>query len=329
MMGSNMKVLIVGAGFMGEVHAKAYRNLNNVEIFGVVDKNAVKASEFSDKFDCRCYYALKDALSTEVDFVDICLPTSFHKDTILDCFIAGKDVICEKPIAFSFEEAMQITEASEKFDRKLMIAHVVRFWPEYMKLASMIQNGEIKGVKTLTLTRYGAPPKWSEGGWMLSDSKSGGVIYDLTIHDIDYAISLFGTPLWVFARRSRVREDYTAYVNAILGYEEVNVLIESGFIMANSYPFTTGFRLNTGEETFEYINKNNKGLVMYSNSCPDEKGLNYDDFDPYKKELEYFIECINENRKPVLGSAIDAATAVKIGKCIEISAANNYKVEVV
>jgi len=323
-----LKVLIVGAGFMGEVHARAYRCIEDVEIFGIVDKNEVKGERFSDEFNCPKFNDISEGLLADVDFVDVCLPTLYHRDVVIESFKAGKDVICEKPVSLSVEEAEQIYYSSQKYGRKLMIAHVVRFWPEYFKLADMIKNNEIGDIKQITFSRYGAPPGWSEGNWMLSDSKSGGIIFDLTIHDIDYSISLFGMPEWVFARRSMAGDGYTAYVNAILGYKDLNVLLESGFIMSGGYPFTTGFRLSTGDISLEYVNKNKKGLIKYSADTAEQK-LKYEDFDPYEKELRYFIECIRKDVKPLVGSGEDAVKAVKLAKYIEMSAKNNEKVEVV
>jgi len=326
---SRKKVAIVGAGFMGKVHAKGYRNIEEAELVAVIDSDTERSAEFSKEFGCGAYSDLNEVLLKEVDFIDVCVPTLFHKNIIIESFKAGKDVICEKPISLSVDEAEEIVEASYKYGRKLMIAHVVRFWPEYYKLSNMIKEGEIKNLNYITFYRYGAPPKWSAGNWMLTDKKSGGIIYDLCIHDIDYSISLFGMPQWVFARSNVINGDYTAYINAILGYKDVNVFIESGFIMPNSYPFTTGFRLSAENMALEYINKNKKGLIMYSNDMETEKRLDYEDFDPYQRELEYFIKCVREDKKPEIGSGEDAIKAVRLAKYIEMSAKMNEKIIIV
>ena len=325
MSGKKLKVLIVGAGYMGDVHACAYKKIDDVEIFGVMDKNNARASDFSIKHCCRPFTELKDALVPEVDFVDICLPTPCHMEAAKESFKADKDVICEKPISLSEEEAGQIVQASEEYGKKLMVAHVVRFWSEYAMISGMIKRKEIKDIKYLTLSRYGSLPMWSEGGWLLSDKKSGGIIYDLTIHDIDFAVSLFGMPEWVFAKKSMSSDDYTIYVNEILGYDNMNVMIEAGFVMPRTYPFKAGFRLSTGKVSYEYDCRDGKGLVMYSDSIAGEK-LEYEDCDPYKKELQYFIECIQENRQPQTGTGYDAVRALKVAKCIDLSARSNEKI---
>ena len=323
-----LKVVIVGAGYMGETHAGVYKKIEDVEVYGVVDKNHTKASDFAGKYCCLPFSDLKEALACKADFVDICLPTPFHKESVIESLRSSMDVICEKPISLSVEDAKQMVEASEQYGKKLMIAHVVRFWAEYAKLYEMVKNGEIAGIKCLTLSRYGTLPAWSEGNWLLSDKKSGSIIFDLVIHDIDFAISLFGMPHWVFACKSMMNEDYTLYVNSILGYKDVNVLIETGFAMSGSYPFTAGFRLSTGSISYEYVNKDGRGLVRYSDKIAGEK-LEYADCNPYEEELRYFIECLKNNRKPVAGDGYDAIKAVKVAKCLEISANTNERVNVI
>lgn len=327
-MDKKLKVLIAGAGYMGDTHAGHYSKMEHVEVFGIIDKNETKGKSLASKYNCSYFAELRDALAPEVDFVDVCLPTPFHKGVIMESFQAGKHVICEKPLSLNSPEVEEIVKASRKYGCRFMVAHVVRFWPEYVKLADMIKRKEIDHIKQFTLTRYGPRPDWSEGNWMLTDKKSGGIIYDLTIHDIDYAISLFGMPQWVFAVKSKIGEDYTAYVNAILGYPEVNVLLESGFDMARTYPFTAGFRLSNGEVSLEYINKTQKGLMIYNSADAGVK-LQYEDFDPYAKELSYFVECLLDGKDPQQGSGEDAFKAVKVAEYIEISANNNKRVEVV
>lgn len=98
--------------------------------------------------------------------------------------------------------------------------------------------------------------------------------------------------------------------------------------MPDSYPFTTGFRLSTGTDALEYINKNQKGLLKFSHGSISGEEVDYEIYDPYEKELEYFIQCVRQNKKPKIGSGFDAVKALKIARCIDISAKNNIKVEV-
>jgi len=323
-----LKVLIIGAGFMGDCHAKAYLNIGNIKIAGIVEKNHSKALQFSESYQCRNFDNMEAAMDEDLDFVDVCLPTVFHKDAVMHSFKAGKDVICEKPIALSMNEAAEMVEAADTSGRKFMLAHVVRFWPEYKRFSEMLLAGEIMDIKTATFSRYQAVPKWSDGNWLASNAKSGGVIFDLAIHDIDFVISIFGMPDWVFARQTLLDEDFTAYLNAILGYEDKNVLIEAGSVMSATYPFTSGFRISNGEVSLEYVNKSGKGLVIYT---PDTAAIKaeYQDSNPYEQELSYFADCIREDKKPVICTGKDALKALWLAECIKESCVKKQRVEVV
>lgn len=327
MSGKTIKVLILGAGFMGAVHARAYKNIQDVEILGFVDKNIEKATALATEFSVGFWPDLSENILAKTDFVDICLPTWMHKSMALKAFSAGKDVLCEKPISIDPAEAEEMIKASEISGRKLMVAHVVRFWPEFNKLKEMIAKNDISNMRQITFSRFGPAPAWSEGNWMLMDEKSGGIIYDLAIHDLDFCIWALGMPKWVFARKSVVSGTYTDYVNAILGYEGCNVLIESGFIYKKSYPFTTGFRIAAEEATYEYINKTNTGLMKFASEGEGVK-LNYLDWDPYQKELKYFVDCIRSNVKPDICTGNDALNAVKLANVIMKSAQEEKKMEV-
>lgn len=321
------QVLIAGSGFMGKKHGDVYKNLGNVEVVKIYDISKELGVEYADRYDCKWTDDLQEAL-LDTDIVDVCLPTLHHKDITLKALAAGRHVICEKPISLDVDEAEEMAAAAKLNKRIFMIAQVVRFWPEYAKLTDMIKKEEIKDILNITFSRYGAPPSWSVNKWMLSDKKSGGIIHDLIIHDVDYAVSLFGIPEWVFAKRTMLNSEYTAYVNIILGYKDTNVLIEGGFDMPNQYPYTTGFRLTTGDMALEYVNKNKKGLLKYDNVNADGIKLEYEDYNPYQKEIEYFLECISKNMEPEIGSSQDAVKLIKVLKNIEFSAINRKKIDV-
>jgi len=325
-MNGRIKIAIAGAGFMGETHAQAYQNIANAELAYVVDANTEKCGAFAERYGCIPLNALEDMLETGIDVVDICLPTMLHKDAAVGAFKAGKHVICEKPVALDYDEGLEIDKAAKTYGKKFMVAHVVRFWPEFAELSRMIRQGEFAGIKTMSFSRYGAPPGWSEGGWIINDERSGGIIFDLVIHDIDFVLSVLGVPQWVFARKNKTA-DFTTYVNALLGYPDVNVLIEGGFIMAKQYPFTTGFRVSNGETTAEYINKSKKGLILYDSSG--ERKPDYRDCDPYQKELEYFLDCVKNDREVLIGSGSSAADAVKVAGLIRESADRQEKLSLI
>jgi len=130
-----VKVAIVGAGFMGRMHAQVYRNLNKAKLAAIADSDLEKAQLLADKYEATAYSSMEELLNKEdIDAVDICLPTFLHKEYVIKAARAGKDILCEKPIALTVEDAEEMIQAAKINKVKLMIAQVISFWLEYVKL---------------------------------------------------------------------------------------------------------------------------------------------------------------------------------------------------
>ena len=130
-----VKVGVIGAGGMGLMHSQCYSLLPGAKFVGIADIRKEKAAECQKKFNTKFYDYAEDLLNnSEVDVVDICLPTYLHPELVIKAATAGKSVICEKPIALKVEDADRMVEAAEKHKVIFMVAQVIRFWPEYMRL---------------------------------------------------------------------------------------------------------------------------------------------------------------------------------------------------
>src|ERR1700736_5356598 len=122
------RVVLVGCGFMGKMHATVYGLLPNAELVAVVDKSPERLAEFGDRFGCRGYASLDEALrENQVEVVDICLPTDLHADFVKLAARAGKHVFCEKPMARTAEQAKEMADVCRAQGVRLMIGHCIRF----------------------------------------------------------------------------------------------------------------------------------------------------------------------------------------------------------
>ena len=143
----------------------------------------------------RLYTDIDDMLEKEeLDIVDIALPTYLHAEVSVKALNKGINVLCEKPMALTVEECRKMIEAAEKNNRKLMVAQCLRFWPEYEYLKECVETKRFGDVLSGYFFRGGSTPKWSYQNWLLKKEKSGGVILDQHIHDVDMINWLFGTP---------------------------------------------------------------------------------------------------------------------------------------
>lgn len=194
-----MKIGIVGVGFMGTTHAAGWAE-TPASIVGFTAETSQEAVALATGYDAQVYPSL-DEMLPEVDVVDICSPTHLHCDMALQAAAAGKHIICEKPLARTTKQAQKILAACRKAGVQLLVAHVVRFFPEYALAHSAVKEGQIGNPGVIRLHRGSYRPKKPAGNWFLDEVKSGGILMDLMIHDYDYARWVAGDVESVSARR--------------------------------------------------------------------------------------------------------------------------------
>ncbi len=193
-----MRVGIVGVGAMGTVHAAGWRQ-TAAEVVGFVATSAAAAGPLAATYGARAYGRL-DELLPDVDVVDLCTPTHLHYEQTLRAAAAGKHVVCEKPLARTTAQAAAMIAACQAAGVKLLVAHVVRFFPEYVRAKAAVDAGEIGQLAVLRFKRNVFQPKKAEDNWFVDKDKSGGMMLDLMIHDFDCARWLAGDVVRVMAK---------------------------------------------------------------------------------------------------------------------------------
>jgi len=129
----------------------------------------------------------------QVEIVDICMPTPLHAPLTIAALRAGKHVFCEKPMSLTAEACLEMEKAAREADRRLMIGHCLRYWPQYVKAHEILASGEYGRAIYANLFRFSPAPLWSDNDWYMKSNESGGV-FDMHIHDIDVALWWFGRP---------------------------------------------------------------------------------------------------------------------------------------
>ena len=298
-----LKAGIAGSGFIGSAHAAAYSGINGVELAAIADVNEAAGKKAAEENDCRFYNDFDQMLKNEdIDIVDICLPTFLHEKYVIKALEAGKHVICEKPFALRIEEAENMVKTARSAGVRFMIAQVIRFWPEYVKARELYRQGTFGTVKMVHACRLAQHPDWTT--WHRDVEKSGGGLFDLHIHDIDYMCFLFGDVERVYAVGEKDENNCWNHVFTTLEFKNgVSAAVEGAFEMTKDYPFTMSMRINGTEATFEYLfsagfnlentDEARRSAVLFSNgSSP--RVLEIDPYDAYTKELEYFTGCVRD-----------------------------------
>jgi predicted dehydrogenase len=198
-----LRVGVVGAGFIGETHVAAWAAEGIRAVIHDVD--ADRAAALAERHGARVAGSL-DELFGAVDVVDVCTPTHLHADVAIAAARAGRHVICEKPMARTLSDAEAMLAAARDAGVRLFVAHVVRFFPEYVAARQAVMDGAIGAPGVLRLTRASFRPRQPAGHWFFDHARSGGIVLDLMVHDLDYARWVAGDVVAVHCRSASVAQ---------------------------------------------------------------------------------------------------------------------------
>jgi predicted dehydrogenase len=152
-----LKGITVGCGFFGNIHLEGWSRIENVRIVAVVDKSEKRAKQAAKRFDVRAYSDLDVAIAKESpDFVDIATRPDSHLGLVEVAAAQGCHVLCQKPIAPTWEESVKLVETCKSHHVRLMINENWRWQPWYREIRELIESGIIGKVVTITLTRHEA-----------------------------------------------------------------------------------------------------------------------------------------------------------------------------
>lgn len=179
-MQARLKVAVVGAGFMGELHARTYAECDSADLVAVVDLNEEVGRDIAERYGARYVRDVQELLDGgEVDAYTVALPDRLHVEVTSRILESGKSVLLEKPMADTLEGARRIAEAADRGGGRLMVGHILRFDPRYVDAAATVADGGVGDPVHITGTRF----SFREVGERMAGSSS--VCFYLGIHDAD------------------------------------------------------------------------------------------------------------------------------------------------
>ncbi|TVY11742.1 Gfo/Idh/MocA family protein [Paenibacillus cremeus] len=306
-----MKVAIVGCGGLGGVHANCYAKMPGVTIVGVYDIVEENAQRIADRVGATVYATYREMLEQSgCEVVSVATPSYLHKAFAIEAAEAGKHVISEKPIALNLADARAMIAACRMNGVQLYVGHVVRFFPEYAQMKSQLDRGRIGKLGVAHAKRIGGHPQ----RWFAEEDKSGGVIVDLMIHDIDFFRWAAGEVRSVYCQRATSPQ---------MDYATATLVFESGAV-ANleahwGYPgsFTTAAELAGSGGVIRADSARSSSLQIRKKETTSGKSPFVEipqspgHQSPYDLEMLHFIDCIREGRQPIV-TAEDAYKALEI-----------------
>ncbi len=314
---SKLKVGVIGTGHLGKIHTKLFNEVETAELVGVYDIDESKADAVAKEFNTKAFINTDELLS-QIDGVSIVATTSAHYELVKKAFEKNVNVLVEKPITATIQEAEEIVKIADEKELILQVGHIERFNPAL-----------------LSLDQYKLDPKFIQTDRLAQFNPRGtdvAVVLDLMIHDIDIILSLVksdvkeikasGVPVVsgnIDIANARLEFENGAVANVTASrisqkkMRKMRMFQQSGYIALD---FITGvaevYRLIDQKEMDEnhFISFGEMGVgekkkfVVYDQ--PEIKQVN-----ALKYELELFINSIKNKTKPVV-SGEDGLKALKV-----------------
>jgi myo-inositol 2-dehydrogenase/D-chiro-inositol 1-dehydrogenase len=315
-----VRVGLVGAGFMGETHAAAWRSLG-VASLTIYDSLPAAAERLAGQFGATVASSLDD-LFLASDVVDVCTPTYLHREFVEAAAAAGRPVVCEKPLARTVEDGEAMIAACATAGVPLFVAHVVRYINEYAAAKQAVDAGRVGRLAVIRLRRESARPNKPADHWFFDSALSGGVMMDLLVHDYDYARYLAGDVESVWART--VRDASGAGVDfgfAVLRHASGAITHVSGGWVYPWPVFRTGFEIAGDGGLIQYESSDAVPVTPYliGDRSGSEAGTGLPDSpvaeNPWALELADFVASIQGGGPPRV-SARDGLEAVRIANAV-------------
>ena len=294
-----IRVGLVGIGTMGNVHYKAYKNIEGAEVVAVAEIRADVAKEKIGEDAVNLYSSMEEMMANEeLDMIDICTPTYMHAPMSIKALEAGYHVICEKPMSLSSKDTGAMIEAAKKSGKKFMIAQVVRFMKPYEYLKSVVDSGELGKVVHVEFKRGSALPSKSWEHWLQDVERSGGTPIDLTVHDVDFAQYVFGQPNKVWSTYRKMRDNCDC-ITSNLVYDDFDILISAGWYKCPK-PFKDEYVAVFEDGYIENIGggkvlKNGEPLDLGAQRMGNKENLYEISDSGYENEIRYFVNAIINN----------------------------------
>ena len=317
---------IAGMGYIGQVHLEASRKLSGAQVVAAATLEPEKAR---DKFPGIQIYSTFQELFRDdrLDAVIIALPTDLHEKAVVMAAECGRHILCEKAMALDADSARRMLEAAEAHDRIFMVAHVLRFWPQYARIKELIDAGEIGTVISVAAYRLSKYPPWMD--WFRDPARSGGTLLDLETHDVDFVHWILGHPQSAYTVGIQSPAGAWDHVHTILNYPHAQASIEASSLMPESFPFSTRILVVGTEGALEYTFRVSANVQeresashffrLYKRGgreCEPTASTE----DAYAAQLRYFVQCVTERQPPRLCPPEESCQVMQVMSALRRSA---------
>ena len=331
---STVRIGLIGAGYIGAVHARALGALKDATLAAVADPQQDRARALAAPTGGNAYADYREMIAREkLDAVIVATPDNAHRDACIDAAKAGLHIFVEKPLATSLADCDAIAAAAGDSRVRLLVGHTLRWEPRYALAQEAIRRGDIGTVSYVYARRNNIRAVARRAGGYTNVARF------LAVHDIDWIQwSLGERASRVFARTSsRVLTDLNtpdAYVIVLRFPSGVLACVEAAWILPDDGSAANDFQAEAlGSEGALYISVQDQGLridrrgglkfpdIMYAPVVHDQtRGV-------YVEEHRHFLDVVRGGASPIC-TAAEARAAVAVVLAAEESAATGAEVAV-
>jgi predicted dehydrogenase len=328
---NDLGIALIGCGGMGRSEARVLKDVPRARLAAVCDVSEAAAREFGAEMGVPAHTDHREVLAREdVGAVMVVTPNGLHTQIVLDAATAGKHIFCEKPFAFTVAECDQMMAAAERAGVRLMVGHVLRLLPLFQRVIDVFDSGVLGRPVAAQITRIG----WlgdPVARYRLRKDLTGGLLYDVTVHEIDLLHRLCGPAESVYAlldNHVQKHVDYEDDAQLLLRFRSG----ASGHLFASlASPIGASFGTIVGEQgTLRYnhgtgeitYQRQGEGQTPVTETVTGKDGEN-----GYLRELRSFTEWVLDGTPPLL-TAAEGRAAIQVAEAAYRSAETKCPVSI-
>ncbi len=323
-----LRIAVFGAGFMGDLHARIFAGLPNVQLTAICDPVLERAEEVARRLGIRAYRSYEEILDKEdVDAVSVCVADQLHYEPVVESCKRKKHVLVEKPLALNVDECDGMIRAARDNGVTLTAGHILRYDARYYNAFRKIHDGEIGSLSHFYARRNN---RLSDARRLRGRCGQRGLIFHCAVHDLDIMMWYANSrPVEVFAQNrfkllTDIKSDDT--VLTLMKFEDgVLAIMENTWILPDEYPLRIDAYLEAvGDKGKIEVDVREQGLIKY-----DAKGIEYPDTGHWpeiygkvggclEQELYFFARRVLEGQEPLV-TGEDARKTIVVANAIDES----------
>lgn len=286
-MNKPVNIGVIGVGHLGQHHARILHEIEGANLIGISDVNEEAGKAAAEKYGVKYFKDYRD-LAKEVEAVTVVVPTFLHHDVAKYFLQNNIHTFIEKPITKTLEDANDLVAIAGEKQLTLQVGHVERFNAAMVKLQSLVEN-----------------PRFIECQRLCAFSnriQDVGVVLDLMIHDIDIVLSLVKSPIKridavgipVLSEHEDIANAHIVFENGCIANLTASRVSEDKVRKLRVFELDKYISLDHAEQTITMAHKSSEEKKIVCEALDIQKA------EPLRKELEHFIYCIQEKKKPLV-----------------------------